>query len=131
LKYKTWSTFLWYWDFFVAQGLHLEPLHQHVFCDRFFQDKVLQTVFSDWLWTTVLLISASWVTRTTGMSHQCLAQSIYYWVCFHAEFDSYIQYIPWRFSFPLVLGITLFYCIKYIIWFLIIVGISAILMEDP
>jgi hypothetical protein len=33
----------------------------------------LQTICLGWLWTVMLLISASWVPRITGMSHQHLA----------------------------------------------------------
>jgi hypothetical protein len=45
-----------------------------LFCDGFFQDRVSRTICLDWLWTAVLLISASWVARITGMSHQRPAQ---------------------------------------------------------
>jgi hypothetical protein len=52
-----------------TQGLHLEPLHQSFFvCDR-----VLQTICWGCLWTAILLISASWVARISGMSHWYLA----------------------------------------------------------
>jgi hypothetical protein len=44
------------------QGLHLEPLHQPLFCDGFFWDTVSWTICPGWLRTTILLISASWVT---------------------------------------------------------------------
>jgi hypothetical protein len=50
-----------------TQGLHLKPLHQ--LCDRFFWDPVSGTICVGWLHTTVLLISASWVARITGLSH--------------------------------------------------------------
>jgi hypothetical protein len=33
----------------------------------------LQTISPHWLWTSILLISASWVARIIGMSHQRLA----------------------------------------------------------
>jgi hypothetical protein len=56
-----------------TQGLHLEPLHQPFFMMGFFQDRVSWTICSIWLWTIILLISASWVVRITGMSHQYLA----------------------------------------------------------
>jgi hypothetical protein len=39
------------------------------FCIGYFQDRVLQTICSGWPWTTVLLISVSWVVRIIGMSH--------------------------------------------------------------
>jgi hypothetical protein len=39
-------------------------------CDRFFQDRVLGTICPSWFWTLILLISASWVARIIGVSHQ-------------------------------------------------------------
>jgi hypothetical protein len=44
----------------------------------FFRDKVLWTICLGWHQTEILLISACWVARITGMSHQhsatwCLA----------------------------------------------------------
>jgi hypothetical protein len=35
-----------------------------------FQDRFSQTICQGWLQTSILLISASWVARITGMSHQ-------------------------------------------------------------
>jgi hypothetical protein len=32
-----------------------------------------QTICLDWLGTSILLISASWIARITGVSHQCPA----------------------------------------------------------
>jgi hypothetical protein len=46
-----------------------------LFCDGFFQDRVLRTTFQGWLWTTILLISASWVARITGVNQ---APSFYF-----------------------------------------------------
>jgi hypothetical protein len=43
------------------------------FCDSYFQDRVSQTTCLGWLRTSILLISASWVARITGMSHWCPA----------------------------------------------------------
>jgi hypothetical protein len=34
-----------------------------------FWDRILQTICPGWLWTSILLISASWVARITGVSH--------------------------------------------------------------
>jgi hypothetical protein len=53
------------------QGLHLEPLHQPYFCEGFFEVGFRRTIYLVWLWTAILLISASWVARITGVSHQC------------------------------------------------------------
>jgi hypothetical protein len=33
----------------------------------------IRTVCPDWLQTSILLISASWVARSKGVSHWCLA----------------------------------------------------------
>jgi hypothetical protein len=40
-----------------------------LFCVRYFPDRVLWTVSLGWLATKILVISASWVTRTTCVSH--------------------------------------------------------------
>jgi hypothetical protein len=41
-----------------------------LFCDGCFGDKISQPICPDWLWTVILPISASWVTRITGVSHR-------------------------------------------------------------
>jgi hypothetical protein len=41
----------------------------------FFWARVSQTICPGWLGTPILLISASWVARITGLSHQHLAIS--------------------------------------------------------
>jgi hypothetical protein len=43
------------------------------FVIRFFKMGVSQTFSLGWLPTIIFLISASWVARVTGASHQCLA----------------------------------------------------------
>jgi hypothetical protein len=40
-----------------------------LFCVWYCQDRVFQAVCPGWLQTTIILISASWVTRITGVSH--------------------------------------------------------------
>jgi hypothetical protein len=45
----------------------------------YFQDRVSQTICPGWLWTIVLLISASWVARIMGVNHRCLAQKLFHW----------------------------------------------------
>jgi hypothetical protein len=67
-----------------SQGLHFEPLCQH-FSDFFFRDRVSWTIYLGWLWTLILLLSAFWVTRITGVSHWCLAlynETFYPWKLF-------------------------------------------------
>jgi hypothetical protein len=39
-----------------------------------FFKRVSETICPGWFWTMMLLISASWIARITGMSHQCLAR---------------------------------------------------------
>jgi hypothetical protein len=53
-----------------TQGLHLEPA---LFLWRIFWDRISGTICLGWLQIVVLLISASWVARITGLSHWCLA----------------------------------------------------------
>jgi hypothetical protein len=42
------------------------------FCDEFFQYSVSWPILLGWLWTKILLTSASWVARITGMCSWCL-----------------------------------------------------------
>jgi hypothetical protein len=61
-----------------TQGLHLKPLHQPYFVGFFkIGHRVSRTICLDRLRTSILLISASWVTRIIGMSHMCLAQFLF------------------------------------------------------
>jgi hypothetical protein len=60
-----------------TQGLHLELLHQSLFCDGFFWDRISWTISPNWLWIAFLLFSASWVARITGVSHQFLVISFF------------------------------------------------------
>jgi hypothetical protein len=59
----------WAW----TQGLLLEPFHQPYLCEGFFWDRVSWAVCPGWVWTSILLIYASWVARLTGGSHRRLA----------------------------------------------------------
>jgi hypothetical protein len=58
---------------FELRSLYLEPLHQPYFCAGFCQERVLWTICPGWLRTMSLLISVSWVTRITCVSHWYLA----------------------------------------------------------
>jgi hypothetical protein len=53
---------------YKAGTLPLEPLHQPFIVKGFFQDRVLKTICLGWLWTSILLISASRVGWITGVS---------------------------------------------------------------
>jgi hypothetical protein len=63
--------FLWYWGLNVGPTPWVTP--SALFCDGFFCDRVSWTICPGWLRTAILLISASWVARITGVSHCCPA----------------------------------------------------------
>jgi hypothetical protein len=81
-----------YWGVFLAalefelKASHLLGRHSYSYCLShptspflwwvFLRDRVSRTVCLGWLWTVILLISASWVARIIGVSHQCPA---HYW----------------------------------------------------
>jgi hypothetical protein len=46
-------------------------------CDGFFQNRILQIICPGWLWTVILLISASWVARITDVNQWHLACNIF------------------------------------------------------
>jgi hypothetical protein len=72
---KLLSHLIW-WAFFWGGYLDLNSgrtPYQHFFVKGFFEIGSYGTICPCWLWTTVLLFSASWVGRITGVSHQCLA----------------------------------------------------------
>jgi hypothetical protein len=60
--------------FFVVIGLELRAYtlsySASPFSWGFFRDRVSWTICPGWLQTSILLISASWVARITGVSHQ-------------------------------------------------------------
>jgi hypothetical protein len=67
-------------SFFLAPGFELRAcMLSHssslsFFCEVFLRDRVSWTILPGWLqMAMILLISASWVARITGMSHWCLA----------------------------------------------------------
>jgi hypothetical protein len=74
------------WDatfffFFVVTGLELRAYtlshstSPFYVCVRYFQDRVSRTICSGWLWTLILLISASWVARITGVRYHFLKET--------------------------------------------------------
>jgi hypothetical protein len=65
--------FLWYWG--LNSGPTLGPSPPAFLVNGFFRDRVLWTICLGWLQTAILLISASWVARITGVSHQHPARS--------------------------------------------------------
>jgi hypothetical protein len=63
------SFFLWYWVLNSRSTPGATP--PALFCDGFFfWDRVSQTICLGWLQNVILLISASWVAKITGVSHQ-------------------------------------------------------------
>jgi hypothetical protein len=61
---------------FELRALHLLgrqsstwPTPPALFCVGYFWDRVSRTICLGWLQTEILLISASWVPRVTGVSH--------------------------------------------------------------
>jgi hypothetical protein len=68
------SVFSQYWGLSSVSCLKGRPSTAWVtpstlYCIGYFQDSVLQTIFLGWHQTLILLISASWVARITGMKH--------------------------------------------------------------
>jgi ABC-type Fe3+ transport system permease subunit len=65
--------------FFVVLGLEFRAFtlshSTSPFCDGYFWDRVSWTICLSWLQTVILLISASWVARITGVSHWHLAEN--------------------------------------------------------
>jgi hypothetical protein len=64
--------FLWYWGLNSGPAPWATP--PALFCDEFFQDRVLLTICLCWL--LILLFSASWVIRIRGMSHCYLTEYV-------------------------------------------------------
>jgi hypothetical protein len=76
-KYSVFFLFLWYW------GLNSGPIPWATlpafFCAGLFWDRVLWTICLGWLWTAVLLISASWVAKDYRRAISGQQYSIFYW----------------------------------------------------
>jgi hypothetical protein len=92
-QFKTYELFSsrTFFSFLVVLGFELRASHLPdrwsitwatplaLFCVVYFQDRILLTISLGWLWTSILLISASWVARITGVSHWCLA--VWHFMC--------------------------------------------------
>jgi hypothetical protein len=68
-----------------TQVLHFKPLHQPFFL-MFYRDQILWTICPAWLQTTILLISASWVVRIIGISHQHTADVYVIFITLHRKY---------------------------------------------
>jgi hypothetical protein len=78
------------------------PAH---FCDGVFQDRVSQTICLGWLWTTIPLISVSWVARITGLSHWTqLKCDHFFMVKTFKTFYLFEVYATWLLSIVTLLG---------------------------
>jgi hypothetical protein len=64
------SFFFFFWQYWGLNSLShsTSPILWWVFSRRV---RVSRTIYPGWPWTTILLISASWVARITGVSHWC------------------------------------------------------------
>jgi hypothetical protein len=69
---------LWYWG--LNSGSTPWAILPALFLWRVLWDRVSWTICQGWLWTVILLISASWVARITGMSHHCPANKAFWWL---------------------------------------------------
>jgi hypothetical protein len=71
--------------FFAVLGLELRSYtlshSPALYVLGYFRDRVLQTICPGWIWTMILMISASWVARITGVSLQCQALLLF-WRCY-------------------------------------------------
>jgi hypothetical protein len=53
----------------LARSSNTSAIPPDLFWVECFRDRVSETIYPGWLWTTILLISVSWVARVTGISH--------------------------------------------------------------
>jgi hypothetical protein len=76
-----------------------------LFCSGYFGDRVLQTICLSWPQTKILLISASWVPRITGVCQQCLTCIGYFEIRSH-----FMPGLAWTvillFVLPAIAGMT-------------------------
>jgi hypothetical protein len=70
---------VWYWGWNSGPSPWVTPPALFFFfCEGFFWDRVSWTIYQGWLWTVILLISASWVARFIGVSHWHPATRCFY-----------------------------------------------------
>jgi hypothetical protein len=67
---------VWYWG--LNSGPSPWTTAPALFCEAFFKIESRETIFLGWLQTTILLISASWVARITGVGHQRSAVCLFW-----------------------------------------------------
>jgi hypothetical protein len=62
----------------------------------FFRDRVLQTICPGWLWTTILLITVSWVARISGVSHHHPPYFLHLYARDDADFIGLCESVSWH-----------------------------------
>jgi hypothetical protein len=112
----------WFFFFFCStgvwtQGLHPESLHEPFFCDGFSQDRVSWAICLGWFRTSILLISASWADRITGVSHWSLADVEF----LHRLFVNLLRLS--RNFCPLFCLCAMLYILIYVCWIIILMGL--------
>jgi hypothetical protein len=86
----------------------------------YFWDGVSWTICLGWLWTTILLLSSSWVARLTGVHHQHPASTNNFlkinFISFTLQATAKtlpLFYLNWNIHFRII---------TYLLWFLILKG---------
>jgi hypothetical protein len=90
---KSWFFFLWYWGLNSGPTPWASPpaLFMKGFF-FFFEIGSHGTICPGWLWNTILLVSASWVARITGVSHWRLTMFLFFLVVLGFELGAlYLQ----------------------------------------
>jgi hypothetical protein len=92
-------------------------------CEGCFQDRVLWTICPVWLQTEILLISASWVARIIGVSHQHLTHTLIRTKTTCREFSmsehsNFLHSSPQGHSTPLYgSSLSLIFVVIYLVYF--------------
>jgi hypothetical protein len=99
LGFELWASQLLGWHSITL------PIPRALFCIGYFQGRVSQTIFLAWLWTTILLIAASGVTRITGVRHQCPASSLeFIWLNVRYEIWNILRLARCQWARPIILA---------------------------
>jgi hypothetical protein len=83
--------FLFFFFLFAVMGLNSGPspwaTPPVLFLRKVFRDSVSWSIYLSWFWTVILLISASWVAKIIGVSHQRLATHLVFFQASGADWD--------------------------------------------
>jgi hypothetical protein len=88
--------FFWYWSLNSGPTPWVTP--SALFSDGFFRDRVSQAIYLGWLWTIILLISASWVAGITCVSHQRPVDFLLFFFCLGTAGNHTPFWIGWELS---------------------------------